>query len=128
MINGLATLQPSSAAGRNLPAVSSEAQVRGYVDFQLLLSKLLPQQPVATADGASDAAPEPAPLPAPAQEAVDADYADYLARLTLEHGEYLRARPQPVDHLSLVLLADASNACARLTAPGAVLGLPPPPR
>jgi hypothetical protein len=126
MINGLATLQPSSAAGRNLPAVSSETEVRGYVDFQLLLSKLLPQQPAAIApDGAGEAAPEPEP--APTQAVVDADYADYLARLTLQLGEHLRARPQPVDHLSLALLADASSACARLTPPAA-LGLPPPPR
>jgi hypothetical protein len=124
MINGLATLQPSSAAGRNLPAASSAADVRGYVDFQLLLSKLLTQQPAASADDASEAAPEPVQAPA----AVDADRAEYLARLTLELGEHLRARPQPVDHLSLALLADASNACARLIPPEAALGLPPPPR
>ena len=119
MINAPATFRPASAHGSSLPAASSAAEVRGYLDFQLLMSRMLSEQAPAGAETA-----EPAATPASA----DPDYVAYLARLQLELGEHLKASWQRVDRLSLALLADACNACARVSAPAATPALPAPPQ
>ncbi|MBS7663493.1 hypothetical protein I0D00_16320 [Pseudomonas lalucatii] len=95
--------------------------MRGYVDFQLLLSRLLPG-PLALAAraGADDAQPQGAEGVEP-----DPEHGRFLARLQLELGERLQADPRRVDPLHLALLADACEACGRVAAPPSLPELPP---
>ncbi|UTW08807.1 hypothetical protein [Pseudomonas benzenivorans] len=117
MINAPAIFRPASVPGSSLPAASSAAEVRGYLDFQLLMSRMLSEQAPAGAEPA-----EPAATPASA----DPDQRAFVTRLQLELGEHLKASWQCVDRLSLAMLADACDACARVSAPAATLALPAP--
>lgn len=111
MIQGPPSIRPPPSGG-NLPVVSGPAEIRGYVDFQLLLSRLLPQPP----------APHAAAAPVAEQDAAaDGDQAEFLARLQLELAERLHRGTAPLDRLGLALLADACDACARLRPPPAPL-------
>ncbi|WPC04085.1 hypothetical protein SBP02_15070 [Pseudomonas benzenivorans] len=110
MINGLAPLPPSSVAGGTLPAPSSEAEIRGYLDFQLLLSRLLPGPLAAQARDSADS--EPPPFPDGIEP--DPEHGQLIARLQLELGEHLQAHPERVEPLRLAMLADACEAFSRV--------------
>ncbi|NQD91078.1 hypothetical protein HP532_00245 [Pseudomonas sp. CrR25] len=121
MLTGLAPLHPSLPTSGSPSSPSSAAEVRGYLDFQLLLSRLLPGplalEAPANADSTQPQAPESAEP--------DPEHGRFIARLQLELGERLKANPRRVDPLSLALLADACEACSRIAPTRQPLELPP---
>ena len=116
MLNGVSASSTALTAHGNNPSRNSQADIRAYLDFQLLLSRVSAgQQPVVAE--APAAGPEQAPPPAQAHGEADSGFQQLIAQRQLELSTRLNAEPAKVDHLTLMLLADAFSAGSPL-APG----------
>lgn len=109
MVNSLSASSTAlTAHGRN-PSRSSQADIRAYLDFQILVSRVTAgQQPVVAKDTAAD--PEEAPHAAPALIESDSGIQQLIAQRQFELSTRLNAEPAKVDSLTLMLLADAFSA------------------
>lgn len=115
MVNSVSA--PSSALttqGSN-PSRSSPADIRAYLDFQILFSRVTSgQQPQVTAEAAGE--PQASAEAAPASIEQDSDFQDFIAHRQLELSLRLNAEPEKVDRLTLMLLADAFSAGSQAAA------------
>ncbi|WP_324733575.1 hypothetical protein [Pseudomonas paeninsulae] len=109
MVNGVSTPSTALPAYSSNPSGNSPADIRAYLDFQILLSRVISgQQPLVTAEAAGE--PQASAAIAPAAIEQDSSAQDFIAQRQLELGLRLNAEPKKVDRLTLMLLADAFSA------------------
>ncbi|MDA7087311.1 hypothetical protein PH586_13040 [Pseudomonas sp. SA3-5] len=109
MINGVSAPSPALTTQGSIPSRSSPADIRAYLDFQILFSRVTSgQQPRITAEAAGD--PQVGTEVAPAGIEQDNDFQEFIAQRQLELSLRLNAEPKQVDRLTLMLLADAFSA------------------
>jgi hypothetical protein len=109
MLNGVSASSTALTAHGSNPSRNSQADIRAYLDFQLLLSRVSAgQQPVVAE--ATAAGPAEAPHAAPAHGEPDSGFQQLIAQRQFELSTRLNAEPAKVDRLTLMLLADAFNA------------------
>jgi hypothetical protein len=116
MLNGVCASSAALTTHGSNPSRSSPADIRAYLDFQILLSRVTagPQPVVAETPAAG---PEQAPPPAQAHGEPDSGFQQLIAQRQFELSTRLNAEPAKVDRLTLMLLADAFSAGSPL-APG----------
>lgn len=113
MVNGICASSTALTAHGGNPSRSSPADIRAYLDFQILLSRVSAgQQPVVAGDTA--AAPEEIPNVAPALSEADRGVQQLIAQRQFELSTRLNAEPEKVERLTLMLLADAFGAGSQL--------------
>jgi len=113
MVNGVCASSTTLTALGSNPSRNSLADIRAYLDFQILLSRVTAgQQPVlsqAIAD-APEEIPDAAPVLGEAASAVQ----QLIAQRQFELSTRLNAEPAKVERLTLMLLADAFSAGSQL--------------
>jgi|SRR3990167_3076302 len=113
MLNGVCASSTALTAHGGNPPPSSPADIRAYLDFQILLSRVTAgQQPVVAGDTA--AVPEEIPNVAPALSEPDRGVQQLIAQRQFELSTRLNAEPEKVERLTLMLLADAFGAGSQL--------------
>ncbi|MDP3977195.1 MAG: hypothetical protein Q8P85_04235 [Pseudomonas sp.] len=113
MVNGVCASSTTLTALGSNPSRSSQADIRAYLDFQILLSRVTAgQQPVVAKDIAAE--PEEAPHAATAHGEADSGAQNLIAKRQFELSSRLNAEPGNVDRLTLMLLADAFSAGSQL--------------
>jgi hypothetical protein len=109
MVNGVSAPSSALTIHGNNPSHSSPADIRAYLDFQILFSRVSSgQQPLVTTEAASE--PQASTEVAPTAIEQDSDFQDFIAQRQLELSFRLNAEPKKVDRLTLMLLADAFSA------------------
>lgn len=109
MLHGVSASSTALTAYSSNPNLSGPADLRAYLDFQILLSRVLIQeQPLAAQTSAAE--PQTNERAAPASPEADHDFQHFIAQRQFELSVSLNARPKHVDRLTLVLLADAISA------------------
>ncbi|TWC43251.1 hypothetical protein FBY03_101447 [Pseudomonas sp. SJZ079] len=112
MLNGVSASSTALTAYSSNPNLSGPADLRAYLDFQILLSRVLTQEPPSTApDNAAE--PQASETAALASPEADLDFQQFIAQRQFELSVSLNQRPEKVDRLTLVLLADAISAGSR---------------
>jgi hypothetical protein len=115
MLNGVSTSSTALTAHGSNPS-RSPTDIRAYVDFQILLSRVsADQQPMVTDDPAAES--QELPNTAPALIESDSGFQQFITQRQLDLSVRLNAEPAKVDHLTLMLLADAFSASSQI-APG----------
>ncbi|SFP41488.1 hypothetical protein [Pseudomonas borbori] len=113
MLNGVCASSTALTAHGGNPPPSSQADIRAYLDFQILLSRVTAgQQPVVAGDTA--AVPAEIPNVAPALSEADRGVQQLIAQRQFELSTRLNAEPEKVERLTLMLLADAFGAGSQL--------------
>lgn len=113
MVNGVCASSTALTAHGSNPSRDSQADIRAYLDFQILLSRVSAGQQSVVAE-ATAAAPEQAVLPASAHGEADNDVQQLIAQRQFELSTRLNAEPEKVERLTLMLLADAFSAGSQL--------------
>ena len=109
MLNGVSPSSTALTAHDSNPSRNSPADIRAYLDFQLLLSRVSAgQQPVVSDVPAAE--PQAIAHAAPAPIEADSGFQQFIAQRQLELSLRLNAEPAQVDRLTLMLLADAFSA------------------
>ena len=109
MLNGVFASSTALTAHGSNPSRSSQADIRAYLDFQILLSRVSAgQQPMVSDDTAAGA--QEIPNTAPAHIEADSGFQQFIAQRQFELSLRLNAEPEKVDRLTLMLLADAFSA------------------
>ncbi|MCG4454055.1 hypothetical protein LJY18_12180 [Pseudomonas sp. MMS21-TM103] len=109
MINGVSAPSTALTTQGSNPSRSSPADIRAYLDFQILFSRVSSgQQPLVTAEAAGE--PQVGTEVAPAGIEQDSGFQEFIAQRQLELSLRLNAEPERVDRLTLMLLADAYSA------------------
>jgi hypothetical protein len=112
MLNGVSASSTALTAYSSNPNLSGPADLRAYLDFQILLSRVLIQeQPPAATDNATE--PQASESATPGNPQADHDFQQFIAQRQFELSVSLNQRPEKVDRLTLVLLADAISAGSR---------------
>lgn len=113
MVNGVCASSTTLTALGSNPSRNSLADIRAYLDFQILLSRVTAgQQPVVVE--ATAANPEQAPHAAPVLGEADSAVQQLIAQRQFELSTRLNAEPAKVERLTLMLLADAFSAGSQL--------------
>ncbi|MNF57393.1 hypothetical protein D3C84_389210 [compost metagenome] len=113
MLNGVSASSTALTAHASNPNRSSPADIRAYLDFQILLSRVsASQQPLVAGDTAAN--PEEIPNTAPALIESGSGFQQFIAQRQLELSLRLNAEPAKVERLTLMLLADAFSAGSQL--------------
>lgn len=113
MVNGVCASSTTLTALGSNPSRNSLADIRAYLDFQILLSRVTAgQQPAVAEATAGD--PEAAPHAAPALGEADSAVQQLIAQRQFELSTRLNAEPAKVECLTLMLLADAFSAGSQL--------------
>lgn len=113
MVNGVCASSTTLTALGSNPSRNSLADIRAYLDFQILLSRVTAgQQPAVAEATAGD--PEAAPHAAPALGEADCGALQLIAQRQFELSTRLNAEPAKVERLTLMLLADAFSAGSQL--------------
>jgi hypothetical protein len=124
MVNGVSASNTAQPAYNNNPSRNSPADIRAYLDFQLLLSRVITgQQPVAGEDTAAEP-PTEIQDTAPALIRSDSGFKQFITQHQLDLGTRLHAKPHNVDRLTLMLLADAFSAGSQIAPEEAALPYP----
>jgi hypothetical protein len=112
MLNGVSPSSTALTAYSSNPNLTGPADLRAYLDFQILLSRVMTaEQPQVAQAGVAEApAIEDAAPTSPEQ---DSDFQQFIAQRQFELSVSLNQRPEKVDRLTLVLLADAISAGSR---------------
>ncbi|MDM8350495.1 hypothetical protein P8H27_16595 [Pseudomonas sp. sp1636] len=109
MVNGVSASSTALPTPSRQPSGNGPADIRAYLDFQLLLSRVTAgQQPLASAETAVE--PQTSAAVAPACIEHDSGFQQFIAQRQFELSVRLNAAPEKVDHLTLMLLADALSA------------------
>ncbi|MDT4855190.1 hypothetical protein FQZ97_895320 [compost metagenome] len=118
MVNGICASSTALTAHASNPNRSSPADIRAYLDFQILLSRVSAGQQPVLSQAIADA-PEEIPDTAPALSESASGVQQLIAQRQLELSLRLNAEPAKVERLTLMLLADAFSAGSQLarTAP-----------
>lgn len=112
MLNGVSASSTALTVYSSNPNLSGPADLRAYLDFQILLSRVLIQeQPLAAQTSATE--PQASESPTAANPEPDLDFQQFIAQRQFELSVSLNQRPEKVDRLTLVLLADAISAGSR---------------
>ncbi|OHC61379.1 MAG: hypothetical protein A3J25_11160 [Pseudomonadales bacterium RIFCSPLOWO2_02_FULL_63_210] len=113
MVNGVCASSTALTAHGSNPSRNSPADIRAYLDFQILLSRVTAgQQPVVSR--AIAAGPEEIPDAAPALSKSASGVQQLIAQRQFELSTRLNAEPAKVERLTLMLLADAFSAGSQL--------------
>jgi hypothetical protein len=110
MLNGVSPSSSALTAHGSKPGRNSQADIRAYLDFQILLSRVsVGQQPRVTDDPAAEPQATTENT-APALIEADSGFQQFIAQRQFELSLRLNAEPAQVDRLTLMLLADAFSA------------------
>ncbi len=112
MLNGVSPSSTALTAYSSNPNLTGPADLRAYLDFQILLSRVMTaEQPQVAPASATEAPSDENTAPADAEP--DSDFQQFIAQRQFELSVSLNQRPEKVDRLTLVLLADAISAGSR---------------